>query len=274
MAKRGGLGKGLDALLSAGLVEKEGIQVENIPLDHIRPNPSQPRKDFDEARLQALSSSIKDHGVLQPIVLRRVSGGYEIIAGERRYRASREAGLQEIPAIIKDLDDSLQAKLAMVENLQREDLDSIEEALGYRLLQEEYGLSQEELGQLVGKSRVYITNTLRLLGLSQEIQDMIKGGLLSAGHGRALLMFEEDRRLALAELVIERDLSVRALEAMQRKKREIIPREKDPHVKDIENRLASSLGTKVSINLGKKKSSLEISFYNREDLEALIDKLI
>lgn len=273
MAKRGGLGKGLDVLLSTGLVE-DGLRVESIPLDDIKPNPSQPRKDFDEERLQALASSIKEHGVLQPIVLRKIAKGYEIVAGERRYRASREAGLKEVPALIKDMDKALQARLAMVENLQREDLDSIEEAQGYKLLQEDYELSQQDLADLVGKSRAHVANTLRLLGLSPEIQGLIKEGSLSAGHGRALLMFEEARRLELARLAVENELSVRALEALDRKKPAKAPRVIDPHVADMEKRLTSSLGTKVKINMGKKKSSLEISFYSIEDLEEIIDKLL
>lgn len=273
MAKRGGLGKGLEALLTTGL-EEEALRVESISLDEIKPNPSQPRKDFNGDRLEALALSIKEHGVLQPIVLRKTKSGYEIVAGERRYRASREAGLKEIPALVRDMDAQLQARLAMVENLQREDLDSIEEAQGYRFLQDSYKLNQNELAELVGKSRAYISNTLRLLALEDKIQDFIKEGSLSAGHGRALLMFPEDRRLGLAELAIEKDLSVRALESMSKEKTKKDKAPKDPHIRDIEERLTSSLGTKVNINMGRRKSVLEISFYNREDLEELIKKLL
>lgn len=273
MAKRGGLGKGLEALLTTGL-EEDGPRVENISLDMIKPNPSQPRKDFDEERLEALALSIVEHGVLQPIVVRKIQGGYEIVAGERRYRASREAGLKEIPALVKDMDDELQARLAMVENLQREDLDIIEEAQGYKLLQDSYDISQTDLGELVGKSRAYISNTLRLLGLDQEIQDYISKDQLSAGHGRALLMFPEDKRLNMAKMAIEKGLSVRALEALSKERPKMITKDKDPHIRDLEDRLTSSLGTKVNINLGKNKSTMEISFYNTEDLEELIDKLL
>ena len=274
MAKKGGLGKGLEALLSTSLGD-EGLRVELLSLDHIRPNPSQPRKDFDQERLQTLAQSIKEHGVLQPIVVRRVPGGYEIVAGERRYRASREAGLREIPSIIKDIDVPLQAKLAMVENLQREDLNSVEEAMGYAKLQEEHGLNQGELAELVGKSRVHVTNTLRLLGLSPEILNFIKEEKLTAGHGRAILMFPEEKRNSIAELAIEKTLSVRSLEGMSRAKRPIKPKaSKDPHIKDMEDKLSRSLGTKVTISQGKKNGTLEISFYNKEDLEMLIKKLL
>lgn len=274
MAKRGGLGKGLEAILSTTLAE-EGPRVEQLSLDHIRPNPSQPRKDFDQERLQALAQSIKDHGVLQPIVVRRVVGGYEIVAGERRYRASREAGLREIPALVKDIDASVQAKLAMVENLQREDLNSVEEARGYEKLQENYGLNQGELAELVGKSRVHVTNTLRLLTLSSEILTLIKEEKLTAGHGRALLMFPEEKREGVANLAIERQLSVRNLEGMSKEKKPIRPKaSKDPHIKDMEEKLSQSLGTKVAIVQGRKSGTLEISFYNKEDLEMLIKKLL
>ncbi|NLY37577.1 MAG: ParB/RepB/Spo0J family partition protein [Tissierellia bacterium] len=274
MAKKGGLGKGLEALLSNTLGE-ESPRVEQLSLDHIRPNPSQPRKDFDEERLQALAQSIKEHGILQPIVVRRVPGGYEIVAGERRYRASREAGLREIPALIKDIDAPLQAKLAMVENLQRENLNSVEEAMGYAKLQEEHSLNQGELAELVGKSRVHITNTLRLLGLSPEILGFIKEDKLTAGHGRALLMFPEEKREAIAALAIEKSLSVRSLEGMSKLKKPIRPKaSKDPHIKDMEEKLSHSLGTKVTILQGKRAGTLEISFYNKEDLEMIIKKLL
>lgn len=273
MAKRGGLGKGLEALLTTGL-EEEALRVEHISLDEIKPNPSQPRKDFDGERLEALALSIKEHGVLQPIVLRKTKNGYEIVAGERRYRASREAGLKEIPAIVREMDGQLQARLAMVENLQREDLDSIEEAQGYKLLQDSYKLNQNDLAELVGKSRVYISNTLRLLVLDEKIQDLIKDGRLSAGHGRALLMFPEEKRLQIAQLALEKGLSVRALESMSKEKVKKEKAPKDPHIRDIEEKLTSSLGTKVNISMGRRKSVLEISFYNREDLEELIKKLL
>lgn len=273
MAKKGGLGKGLEALLATSLVE-EGPRIERISLDELRPNPSQPRAHFDEERLQALAQSIREHGVLQPIVVRRVPGGYELVAGERRYRASREAGLREIPAIVMEMDAPLQAKLAMVENLQREDLNSVEEALGYARLQEEYGLSQVELAELVGKSRAHVANTLRLLGLSSTILALIREEKLSAGHGRALLMFSEERREAAARLAVEKDLSVRRLEEMSREKKQRSKAPKDPHVKAMEERLSHSLGTKVSILQGRKAGTLEISFYGKEDLERLIEKLL
>lgn len=222
-----------------------------------------------------MAQSIKEHGILQPIVVRRVPGGYEIVAGERRYRASREAGLREIPALIKDIDAPLQAKLAMVENLQREDLNSVEEAMGYAKLQEEHSLNQGELAELVGKSRVHITNTLRLLGLSPEILGFIKEDKLTAGHGRALLMFPEEKREAIAALAIEKSLSVRSLEGMSKLKKPIRPKaSKDPHIKDMEEKLSHSLGTKVTILQGKRAGTLEISFYNKEDLEMIIKKLL
>ena len=276
MAKKGGLGKGLEALLTTS-PQKDALRVESLPLDEIKPNPAQPRKDFDEDRLLALTQSIEDHGVLQPIVVRRVAGGYEIVAGERRYRASRQAGLKEIPAIVRDLEEITQAKLAMVENLQREDLNIVEEAQGYEALLEEYGLTQQELSDQVGKSRVHISNSIRLLGLSPSILNQLEKGELSAGHGRALLMFPEERREKIAELAIKEGLSVRALESMSKRTRPVdgIPNPpKDPHVVDMEKRLSEALGTKVAISMGKRASKLEITVYSREDLEGILDKLL
>lgn len=276
MARKGGLGKGLEALLAVS-PQEEGLRVESLPLEEIRPNPSQPRKDFDEERLEALSQSIEEHGVLQPIVVRRVDGGYEIIAGERRYRASRQAGLKEIPAIVRDVKELLQAKLAMVENLQREDLNVVEEALGYERLLEGYGLTQQELADLVGKSRVHISNSVRLLALSPEILKKLSSGELSAGHGRALLMFPEENREKMAELTLKDGLSVRALEKLSKRTRPIhgVPKPpRDPHVADMEKRLSEVLGTKVAISMGKRSSTLEITVYSREELEGLIEKLM
>ena len=276
MAKKGGLGKGLEALLIT-TPQNDLLRIEELPLEEIRPNPAQPRKDFDEERLQALTQSIEDHGVLQPIVVRKVPDGYEIVAGERRYRASRQAGLKSIPAIVRDFEELTQAKLAMVENLQREDLNVVEEAKGYETLLEGYGLTQQELAELVGKSRVHITNSLRLLGLSPLLLDKLEKGELTAGHGRALLMFPEERREKVAEAAIKEGLSVRALEGMSKRTRPVdgvVRRAKDPHIVDMEKRLSEALGTKVEISMGKKTGKLEITVYSREDLEGILEKLM
>lgn len=279
--KRTGLGKGLGALLS---VQEEIEQAESgvieIPMDDIRPNPYQPRTQFDAEELEELSQSIAVHGVIQPIIVKPIDGGYEIIAGERRYRAAKIAKLKTIPAIARDISEEDQAKLALVENLQRQDLNSIEEAAGYASLLDAYALTQQELSKSVGKSRAHIANTIRLLALPEFVQKAVQTGSLTAGHGRAILMFPSERQEEVAQAAIQQGWSVRHLEELSKRPlKEPTAKEKqpvaiDPHLLDLEVRLTEAFGTKVALKPGKKKHIMEITFYKEEDLQRILDKLL
>ena len=266
------LGKGLSALIPEINEEIDKKDIVQIKLSNIRPNKNQPRKEFDEDRIKALSDSIKNVGVLQPIVLKPIEdNNYMIIAGERRYRASILAGKEEIPAIIKDIPIKDIMEIALIENLQREDLNSIEEALAYKNLIEDYKVTQEELSEAVGKSRPYITNTLRLLNLQNKIIKMIENGDITAGHGKALLRIEDkEKQLEVAMRIVEEGLSVRTVENIAKKiienkeKRKIEKKEKDIYIIDAEEKLSNIFGTKVNISMNNKKGKIEIS-YNNED---------
>ncbi len=270
-----GLGKGLQALFS----ENESVQedgVIEIRVSDIRPNKFQPRQDFSEDKLEELARSISLHGVLQPVVVRDVIGGYELVAGERRWRACKLAGLEIIPAIIRDFSDSEMMEIALIENLQREDLNPLEEAAAYRRLLDEFGLTQEELSQRIGKSRSHIANILRLLQLPPEIQDYVSRGTISMGHARTLLGLEKAaQQLEACRLVVERCLSVRETEALvQRlkagnKSRKERPVEKEPYIMALESSLQENLGTKVQIRPGKQKGRIEIEYYTEDDLERI-----
>lgn len=277
--KRGGLGKGLEALLSVqNQIEEEHKSSTEISLDDIRPNPHQPRIQFDEQELEELKNSILEFGLIQPVIVRKVDKGYELVAGERRYRACKMAKMKKIPAIIREINDEEQAKMALVENLQRKDLNVVEEATGYQKLIDQYSLTQKELSDSIGKSRTYVTNTLRLLGLPSEVIEMLANGKLSAGHGKALLMFDESKQSTMAKLTIDKGLSVRTLEALVKSKtvdfRTKGKSEKDLHVIELEQRLTEQLGTKVTIKPGKIKSTLEITFYKDTDLNKILKKLL
>ncbi|MGI6143042.1 MAG: ParB/RepB/Spo0J family partition protein [bacterium] len=270
-----GLGKGLQALFS----ENESVQedgVIEIRVSDIRPNKFQPRQEFSEDKLEELARSISLHGVLQPVVVRDVIGGYELVAGERRWRACKLAGLEIIPAIIRDFSDSEMMEIALIENLQREDLNPLEEAAAYRRLLDEFGLTQEELSQRIGKSRSHIANILRLLQLPPEIQDYVSRGTISMGHARTLLGLEKAaQQLEACGLVVERGLSVRETEALvQRLKagnrsRKERPVEKEPYIMALESSLQENLGTKVQIRPGKQKGRIEIEYYTEDDLERI-----
>lgn len=277
--KRGGLGKGLEALLSVqNEIEEETKSSVEISLDDIRPNPHQPRVQFDEQELEELKNSIVEFGLIQPVIVRKVDKGYELIAGERRYRACKLAKMKKIPAIIREISSEDQAKMALVENLQRKDLNVVEEAKGYQKLIDQYSLTQKELSDSIGKSRTYVTNTLRLLTLPEETIEMLASGKLSAGHGKALLMFDESRQNSMAKHAFEKGLSVRTLETLSKSKaipfQEKERADKDPHVLEIEQRLTEQLGTKVTIKSGKSKSTLEITFYKDSDLNKILKKLL
>lgn len=277
------LGRGLSALIPDISTEIDKKDIITIDLKNIYPNQDQPRKVFDEEKIKILSESIKNYGVLQPIVLKPDDKGkYMIIAGERRYRASKLARKSDIPAVIKDIPMKDIMEIALIENLQREELNPIEEALAYRSLIKNYEVTQEEISEAVGKSRPHITNTLRLLNLPQKIMDMIDQGQITAGHGKALLrVTDENLQLELANKVISEELSVRATEALAKKICEDnikeIPKkskEKDVFIVDVEEKLRNIFGTKVNISKGKKKGKIEIEYYNEDDLNNIVSMLL
>ncbi|HJA62726.1 MAG TPA: ParB/RepB/Spo0J family partition protein [Candidatus Intestinimonas stercoravium] len=282
-----GLGKGLGALLGdAALQTQEGGSV-SLPIAQVEPGLKQPRKRFDQASLADLADSIRTHGIIQPLTVRRLASGYyQIIAGERRWRAAKLAGLDQVPAVIIEADDRKVMELGLIENLQREDLNPIEEALGYKALVEDYGLTQEEVARQVGKSRPAVANALRLMALPDAIRQLLEEGKLSAGHGRALLTLSDGSlQRKLAQKVIAEDLSVRQTEALAKRlaaaaKDEAngIPPQSAPDPMKIyrdaaAKELSTRWGRKVSITMGPKKGRLEFEFYDDEDLTQLLDLL-
>ena len=283
MAKKiGGLGKGLSAIFSENDTEDKN-EIVTLKISQIEPNRTQPRRSFDEEALQELAGSIADHGVLQPILVRpQIYGGYQIVAGERRYRASRMAGLTEIPAIVRELDDSQTMQLALIENLQRQDLSPMEEAQGYRTLMDSYGFSQEEVARTVGKSRSAVANTLRLLGLPEEIKPLLEEGRLSAGHARALLGLNDPKEIeAAAKKIVDESLSVRQAESLVKKlnsdakKPEKEKPQKLSRYAEVELALNQVLGTKVKIKDNKNDAGGEliIEFYDAPELYAIANKI-
>ncbi|MDR3551784.1 MAG: ParB/RepB/Spo0J family partition protein [Clostridia bacterium] len=271
-----GLGKGLDALF-ADNSEEAGNGSVTVRLTEIEPNRAQPRKKFDEDALEQLSESIRNHGILQPLVVRPVpgAGGYQLVAGERRWRAARMAGLTEVPVVIRELSDNEAMEVALIENLQREDLNPVEEAEGYRMLLESYSMTQEEIAERVGRSRPAVANALRLLGLPKDVLEMVRSGSLSQGHARTLLGIENgDQLKKTAEEVSEKGLSVREVEklvrqAAQPEKVKPPSPQKTMLEGEIERGLSEQLGRKVKITRGKNRGVLEIEFYNEEDLKQL-----
>ena len=283
MASQKGLGKGLGALLgdfSEEPAEKSAYQL--LPIYKVEPTPDQPRQDFDEAELQALSESISEHGIIQPLAVRELkSGYYQIIAGERRWRAARLAGLAEVPAVIIEADDRKVMELALIENLQRQDLNPVEEAQGYQSLIRDYGLTQEEAAARVGKSRPAVANALRLLGLSPEVLEKVRSGDLSAGHARAVLSLKTPKKqLEAAQKIIALGLSVRQAELLCRNmSKEAVPQKETPvmkinYVAECEKQLSKHLGRGVKIVNGKRKGRFELEFYGQDDLQVLLDTLM
>ena len=283
MALERGLGRGLGALLGdAALQSQEGGSL-SLPISQVEPGVKQPRKRFDEDSLHDLADSIRTHGVIQPLTVRRLSSGYyQIIAGERRWRAAKLAGLREIPAVIIEADDRKVMELGLIENLQREDLNPIEEANGYHVLIDEYGMTQEEVAKRVGKSRPAVANALRLLALPDAVHQLLEEGKLSAGHARAILSVPSgELQKKLAQKVIAEDLSVRQTEALAKR---LAAGEKEPpspspgpdlsiYLRAAEKDLAARFGRKVHIVNGKKKGKVELEYYNPEDLNALLELL-
>lgn len=278
-----GLGIGLGALFGDAAIESEPNDFEYLPISKVEPRKNQPRDIFSEDGLQELSESILEHGIIQPLTVRKLSDGfYQIIAGERRWRAARIAGLQEVPARIIDADDLKATELALVENLQRQDLNPVEEAKGYHALISEYGLTQEAVSQSVSKSRSTVANSLRLLSLPDTILEMLERGKISLGIARTLLSLEGDRnRINAAQTVINNKLTVRQTELLVKKLRKEQSTSKKlqavglvvNYLEEVERRLTTSLGRKVKIVDGKKKGRFEIEYYNREDFELLLDAL-
>ncbi|KAB3532211.1 ParB/RepB/Spo0J family partition protein [Alkaliphilus serpentinus] len=282
--KKRGLGKGLEALIpemsTLEQVEEEISEdrIKHININKIYPNVHQPRKDFDEDSIMELAQSIKVHGIIQPIIVTERKDGYMIIAGERRWRASKELQLREIPCVIKNYEDSQLMKVALVENLQRENLNPIEEALAYKDLINNHKVTQEQLAEALGKSRPYLANTLRLLNLDGRIIDLVKSNSLSSGHGRVLLRIDDgEKQYQIALKIMEEKLSVRETEdligkiLMPPKKKGVKKKSKDYLLIDVEDTLKKALGTKVTISKGKNKGKIEIEYYNNEDLERILD---
>ena len=283
MASNKGLGKGLGALLGDFSEEtQEQSAYKLLPIYKVEPNPDQPRQDFDEEELQALADSITEHGIIQPLTVRELdSGYYQIIAGERRWRAARLANLSEVPVVVIEADDKKTMELALIENLQRQDLNPVEEALGYQSLIQDHGLTQEDAARRVGKSRPAVANALRLLGLCTEVLEKVRSGALSAGHARAVLTLKsEKKQLEAANKIIALGMSVRAAETLcKNMSREKAPKEKPAtfavdYVAECEKQLSKHLGRGVKIVNGKRKGRFELEFYGQEDLQVLLDALM
>ena len=283
MASNKGLGRGLGALLgdfNEEPLEKSAYQM--LPTYKIEPNPDQPRQNFDEEELQALADSIETHGIIQPLTVRELSNGYyQIIAGERRWRAARLAGLTDVPVIILEADDRKVKELALIENLQRQDLNPVEEALGYHSLMQEYGLTQEDAAKRVGKSRPAVANALRLLNLNPDVLEMVRNGKLTAGHARAILVLKtEKKQLEAAQKISALGLSVRQAELLcKNMAKEPQVKKEEPvfavnYVAECEKQLSKQLGRGVKIVNGKKKGRFELEFYGQDDLQNLLDALM
>ena len=281
MAKKlGGLGRGLDSLFADNSVDELNPSVNKLRTMEIEPNRDQPRKDFDEKSLSELAESIEQHGVLQPLVVRPLTnGGYQLVAGERRWRAARIAGLTEVPVVIKELTDEEVIEIAMIENLQREDLNPLEEALGYRYMMDDLNITQEQAAEKVGKSRPAVANAIRLLRLPDEVQEMVKNNLISPGHARALLGFEnQELIIQTAKRIVKEDLSVREVETLVKNSQKTpkVPKQqkRDKFFSEVELALVENLGRKVKIKESKKDAGvLEIEFFDKDDLESLAMKL-
>lgn len=280
MASKKGLGRGLQALIPEYQGE-EPQGVETINIAYIHPNQYQPRKQFDEDSLKELSESIKQHGVIQPIIVRKVDSGYQIVAGERRWRAAKIAGLSEIPAIVKDFDDLQVMEIALIENLQREDLNPIEEAKAYKALIEQFNLTQEEISKKIGKSRSVIANSIRLLNLDDRVQEMLVKGDITIGHAKVILSLpNKNLQYEAAKKVVEENLNVRETENLvknllrknEKNSQKTKSNKIDVHIKEIEDNLCSFLGTKVKISQkSKDRGIIQIEYYSEEDLTRIIE---
>ncbi len=275
--KQSGLGKGLGALMMENSLDI-GVSTTSLNINSIVPNRDQPRKTFDEAALEELAQSIRQHGVLQPLLVRPLPGGdYQLVAGERRWRAARTAGLTEVPVVVKELSDTEAMELAIIENLQREDLNPIEEAEGLQALADKCGYTQEEIAASVGKSRPAIANSLRLLRLPEEVRNMTREGVISAGHARALLAFDNDAMmLEAAKQIVSRKLTVRDVEKMAKSPRRRAakkPKRRDSFYDEVELSLTETLGRKVTVSNSGSRGTVVIEYYSQEDLKNLANAL-
>lgn len=280
MAKKTGLGKGLDALFKDTIKEdivdeiKEGEAIVKLDINEVEPNKEQPRKRFDEEAIEELSESIKRYGLIQPIVVTKKDGYYEIIAGERRWRACKKAGLKEVSVIIREDDERKNKEIALIENIQREDLNAVEKAMGMKMLMDDYSLTQQEVSDILGKSRSAIANTVRILNLDKRVLELAKEGKLTEGHCRALLRIEDgDKQLETALRLIEEGANVREAEekAKQKKKNKKKDIRNEAIFRDIEDSFQSFFGTKVKLQAGSKKGKIVIEYKSNEDLERLLE---
>ena len=279
MAKKTGLGKGLDALFISTKAEeedeiREGEKVLSLSINEVEPNRNQPRKRFDEETLEELAESIKTYGLIQPIIVTKKDGYYEIVAGERRWRACKKAGLKEIQVIVREDDEKKNKEISLIENIQREDLNAVEKAEGMKTLMEEYSLTQEQISKILGKSRSSIANTVRILNLDKRVLELAKMGKLTEGHCRALLAIEDgDKQLEMALRIIERGDNVREAEQKAGVKKKLKKKDQkyEALFKDIEDSFQSFFGTKVSLKAGQKKGKIIIEYKSNEDLERLLE---
>ncbi len=277
--KRKALGRGLSALISEDLDKADESNIIDLDLNLIEPNPNQPRKTFDSDKIQELADSIKEHGLIQPIIVKKIDENYQLIAGERRWRACIELGMDKIPAIVRDLDNKSQTEMALIENIQREDLNPIDEGIAYQLLIERYDLTQEELSKVVGKSRVYVTNILRLLKLCDLAKDNIREGKISQGHGKILIGLSENRQTQLINRIITEKLSVRELEKIVKNlkndtKKVTEKKPKEAYILNLEEELQSALNTDINIKNKGKKKKIEIFFEDDTQLDNIYKILI
>ena len=279
MSKKFALGKGLGALIPEESIVEEKSNNLLIPLNKIKSNSDQPRKNFDSDKIVELAESIKHHGIIQPLILKKVEDEYIIVAGERRWRAAKSLGLKEVPAIIMDLSDKQVLEISLIENIQRQDLNPIEEAMAYKKLLSDFKLTQEELSKRIGKSRTAITNSMRLINLDERVQVYLIEGVISEGHGRALLAISDgDKQYELSQRVIDEKLSVREIERIVKsiltdneKPKEKANKELNSYYRDIKDRLQEYFGTKVNLSNKKNRGKIEIEYYSEEDLQRILD---
>jgi len=276
VAKRNALGRGLSALIPEDLEEEDKGRIEDIDTNLICPNPIQPRKVFEHDKLEELTQSIIKYGVIQPIIVRKDGNLYTIIAGERRWRACKNANIKCIPCIVRDIENKNASEIALIENIQREDLNPIDEANAYEYIMERYGITQEDVSNIVGKSRVYVTNIMRLINLDKYVQEKIVSNHITAGHGRAILSLPKEKQIEITNKIIKEDLSVRDIEKLVRENKNVKNKKvlvKDKYLTYVEEMLTDRLSTKVNIQSKKNKGKIEIIYNNNEDLNRILDLL-
>lgn len=276
VAKRNALGRGLSALIPEDLEKEDKNRIEEIDTNLICPNPIQPRKVFEHDKLEELTNSIKKYGVIQPIIVRKDSNLYTIIAGERRWRACKSASIKSIPCIVRDIENKNASEIALIENIQREDLNPIDEANAYEYIMERYGITQEDVSNIVGKSRVYVTNIMRLTNLDKYVQDKIVTNEITAGHGRAVLSLPSEKQIEIVNKIIKEDLNVRDVEKLVRENKKVKTKKifvKDKYITYVEEMLTDRFSTKVNIQSKKNKGKIEISYNNSDDLNRILELL-